>query len=135
MRSASPHVKLLLSTSREAINETPTDNKDNIVRERLLIVVALLGAAQLPFGMAQEPGVAVTTQKPAAQVDPSETDIKLIRAGSEVFVTAFNKHDAKAVAALWTEDGEYIDDTGRTIAGRDAIEKDYAAFFAEQPER
>ena len=53
--------------------------------------------------------------------------------GSEAFVAAFNKHDAKGVAALWTEDGEYIDDSGRVITGRDAIEQDYAAFFTENP--
>ena len=75
----------------------------------------------------------MAAQKSGARVDPSEADLKLIRAGSEVFVAAFNKHDAKAVAALWTEDGEYIDDTGHTIAGREAIEKDYAEFFAANP--
>ena len=100
----------------------------------LLTMVALLGAVQLPSGIAQEPAVAVATQKPDARIDPSETDIELIRAGSEVFVAAFNKHDAEAVAALWTEDGEYIDDTGRTIAGRDAIAKDYSEFFTTNPD-
>ena len=34
---------------------------------------------------------------------------------------------------LWTEDGEYIDDTGRHFVGRDAIEKGYAEFFAANP--
>ena len=45
----------------------------------------------------------------------------------------FDQGDAKAVAGLWTETGEYIDDAGRTLSGRDAIEKEYAAFFAENP--
>ncbi len=48
-------------------------------------------------------------------------------------MAAFNKGDAKAIAALWTEDGEYIDDTGRSFVGRDAIEKGYAEFFAANP--
>jgi uncharacterized protein (TIGR02246 family) len=48
-------------------------------------------------------------------------------------VSAFNQGDAKAIAALWTEDGEYIDDRGRRFAGRDAIEKGYAEFFTENP--
>jgi hypothetical protein len=87
-----------------------------------LIVVALLGAVHLPVGIAQEPGVAVAAQQSNAGIDPSDADIKLIRAGSEVFVAAFNKHDARAVAGLWTDDGEYIDDSGRRFAGRQAID-------------
>ncbi len=106
------------------------------MKERLLIaiVVALLGIVHSSLSNAQDPVSAPTNLKPAAQPDPAAADIGLIRAGSESFVDAFNKHDAQAVAALWTEQGEYVDDTGRTIAGRDAIEKDYAAFFAENPD-
>jgi uncharacterized protein (TIGR02246 family) len=97
-------------------------------------MVALLGAVHLPSGMAQEPSAAVETQKSDARVDPSEADIKLIRAGSDEFIAAFNQHDATAVAGLWTEDGEYIDDSGRRFAGRKAIEEGYAKFFADQPD-
>jgi uncharacterized protein (TIGR02246 family) len=46
-------------------------------------------------------------------------------------VAAFNGHDAKAVAALWTEDGDYVDEAGNVFAGRDAIEKEYAQFFKD----
>jgi uncharacterized protein (TIGR02246 family) len=103
-------------------------------RLSIVMVVALLGAVHSSFSIAQEPVTAPTDPKPAAQPDPAAADISLIRAGSEAFVAAFNKHDAQAVAAFWTEQGEYVDDTGRTIAGRDAIEKDYAAFFTENPD-
>jgi len=44
-------------------------------------------------------------------------------------IAAFNKGDAKAVAALWTEDGDYTDEAGRTFKGREAIEKEFAAQF------
>ena len=37
------------------------------------------------------------------------------------------------MASLWTKDGEYIDEAGHKFEGRDAIEKEYAAFFAAQP--
>ena len=76
-----------------------------------------------------------TDQKSETPSEPFPADVAAIRAGSEAFVAAFNKHDAKGVAALWTKDGEYIDDSGRAITGRDAIEQDYAAFFTENPER
>jgi uncharacterized protein (TIGR02246 family) len=50
---------------------------------------------------------------------------------AEAFVEAFHKGDAKALAAFWTADGDYTDQTGKQIKGRDAIEKLFAAFFAE----
>ncbi len=116
-----------------------TNNQDNIVKHRLLtvIVVALLGAVHAPVSFAQkpaeEPPSVPTADKSATPSDPSAAEKAAIRAGSEAFVAAFNQQDAKSIAALWTEDGEYIDDSGRTIAGRDAIEQDYARFFAENP--
>lgn len=72
-------------------------------------------------------------KKAPAELGESARDLAAIRAGSEAFVAAFNKRDAKAVAAMWTEDGEYVDDTGRTFAGRAAIEKGYAELFAGSP--
>ena len=47
--------------------------------------------------------------------------------------TAFDRGDAAAIAALWTVDGEYLDGTGTRFVGRDAIERQYARFFAEHP--
>lgn len=46
------------------------------------------------------------------------------------FLAAFNKGDAKAVAAFWTTTGEYIDQTGRKHQGRAELEKLYAKAFA-----
>jgi uncharacterized protein (TIGR02246 family) len=50
---------------------------------------------------------------------------------AEAFVEAFHKGDAKAVAGFWTKDGDYTDQTGHTSKGRDAIEKVFTEFFAE----
>jgi uncharacterized protein (TIGR02246 family) len=50
---------------------------------------------------------------------------------AEAFVAAFHKGDAKAVAAFWTKDGDYTDQSGHTFKGRDAIEKLFTEFFAE----
>jgi uncharacterized protein (TIGR02246 family) len=46
------------------------------------------------------------------------------------FIAAFEKGDAKAVAAFWTENADYTDETGREFKGRAAIEKMYEKFFA-----
>ncbi len=50
---------------------------------------------------------------------------------AEGFVAAFHKGDAKALAAFWTPDGDYTDQMGRKFKGREAIEKAFTGFFAE----
>jgi uncharacterized protein (TIGR02246 family) len=60
-------------------------------------------------------------------------DANLIRQSSEAFSKAFDKGDAKAVAALWTEDGQLVDEAGKAFNGRPAIEAVYAKFFQEHP--
>jgi len=97
-------------------------------------VVALLTLIWgVGLGLAQENEAKSPEQEKAAQRRESSPELDAIRAGSEAFVVAFNKADAKAVAALWTEDGQYSDDMGRVFAGRKAIETAYAEFFAKNP--
>ena len=67
-------------------------------------------------------------QEVKAQADLAQGNGKRAQA----FVDAFNKGDAKAVAAFWTPDGDYIDEVGKQIKGRAAIEKLYEKVFAEQ---
>ena len=73
--------------------------------------------------------------KLAAQsaVERGPDDLAVIRQSSRDFVAAFNKGNAKAVAALWMEEGDLVDDSGQRFTGRAAIEKEYAAFFAARP--
>jgi len=70
-------------------------------------------------------------QEAAAKESP---ELAAVRAECEAFTEAFNKADAKAVAALWTREGEYIDEAGERFAGRDEIEKVYAEYFAGNPQ-
>lgn len=86
-------------------------------------------ARQLP---AQQPPRG-NVPKPAATADPRARELATLRQSAQLFAEAFNRADAKAVAALWTKDGEYIDEAGKRFAGRDAVEKEYARFFAENP--
>jgi uncharacterized protein (TIGR02246 family) len=101
---------------------------------RYYIAVAMLGMLfQLGLGNAR----AQESEKPPAS-DPSarehSTDLEAIRAQGRVFVDAFNKGDAKALAALWTEDATFTDEDGHTYTGREAIEKGYARYFADNPD-
>lgn len=70
-------------------------------------------------------------QPPKGGGNPAEEAALLKRA--EAFVEAFQKGDAKAVAGFWTPDGDYTDQTGRKLAGREAIEKTFAGLFADNP--
>jgi uncharacterized protein (TIGR02246 family) len=63
----------------------------------------------------------------------SDADRQAIHQSARAFVKAFNDGDATAVAALWTEQAEYIHDGGAILRGRLAIEKSYAELFKSQP--
>jgi len=47
---------------------------------------------------------------------------------------SFESRDAKQLAQLWTVDGEYENDRGVAVHGREALEKGFATLFAETPE-
>ncbi len=76
-------------------------------------------------------GSAKVANETAAGKPSNAADEKAIRATAEAFVAAFNAGDAKAVAALWAVDAEYTDESGRTLQGRAAIEKEYADLFKQ----
>jgi uncharacterized protein (TIGR02246 family) len=59
----------------------------------------------------------------------SAADEAAIKKIQDTRVAAWNKHDAKAVAATFAEDADRVTAT-QTASGRAAIEKDYAANFA-----
>jgi uncharacterized protein (TIGR02246 family) len=61
-------------------------------------------------------------------------DESTIRGNVEAFVKAYNAHDAKTVAGLFSPDAQVIDEDGETTQGRDAIEKRVAGTFAESPQ-
>jgi uncharacterized protein (TIGR02246 family) len=96
-----------------------------------IVLVVCLAA----FGVAQDTPPASPKSKPASKSPASESsgDLAAIRGASQAFVAAFDRADAKAIAALWTEDGDYTDESGTKFSGREAIEKEYAKFFAANP--
>ncbi len=69
-------------------------------------------------------------KQPAAGPD-NQDDLAAIRQSADEFVKAFNNQKPQALAALWTEDGDYIDESGRVFVGRKAIAQEYAQFFKE----
>lgn len=65
---------------------------------------------------------------------PREVNDKPIRAAAAAFVKAYNDHDAKVIAALFTADGEIVDEAGDARQGRGEIEAVFGAIFDEYPE-
>ena len=98
-------------------------------RESLVMIGAVLllsaGTVSTGCGQAPQPG-ANATAAPSA-------DEQAIRKSGVDFSNAYAKGDAKAVAALWTEQGEMQDESGEVIRGRAAIEKAFADVFKDHP--
>jgi uncharacterized protein (TIGR02246 family) len=87
--------------------------------------IALTGQAQ-PKPKADEP-------KSAPAVKNRDNDVAAIQKTALAFADAFNKKDAKAIAALWTELGENEEADGETAVGQAEIEKTFAAYFKDSP--
>jgi uncharacterized protein (TIGR02246 family) len=67
----------------------------------------------------------------ARQVQGDPKDVAAIQKAGEAFIETFDKGDAKSLAAFWVEDGDFTDQTGRTLKGRAALEKAFQQAFAE----
>src|SRR5262245_22932391 len=93
-----------------------------------LVVATALGGLSAGDKPAREGKKAV-----AAEDKGREADIAANRKSSRDYATAFEKGDAKAVAAFWTEQGEYHHPSGGVLRGRAAIEEAATAFFKAKP--
>jgi uncharacterized protein (TIGR02246 family) len=91
------------------------------MKKRRFLILLMLA---LTAGLIAEPGVSQQSKGDAADKDA-------IAQNAEAFIEAFGKGDAKTLAAFWTPDGDYTDQTGRQLKGREAIEKAFQSFFAE----
>ncbi|MHB8897725.1 MAG: YybH family protein [Thermoguttaceae bacterium] len=74
-------------------------------------------------------GLAAGAAEPAPQRSPEEN---AVRAAVELYVAAFNRGDAKALAALWSPEAVYTNPiTAQQVVGRAEIEKQFAGIFAD----
>jgi uncharacterized protein (TIGR02246 family) len=55
---------------------------------------------------------------------------KALKKRAEEFIAAFNSGDAKALAGFWTADGDYVDQAGHALHGRQAIQEAFEKQFA-----
>lgn len=61
-------------------------------------------------------------------------DEEAIRQADEAFVNAYEQGDANSIAALFTVDAEYVDESGKVFQGREAIVQSLTEYFAENPD-
>lgn len=89
----------------------------------LFVAVACLGLLPLGVHLAHP---AQAGEGGDAKKTEDETTIRKL---SDDFARALSGGDAKQVAALFTDQGEYVSDDGTVIRGKPAIEKAYKAFL------
>lgn len=75
--------------------------------------------------------VAVTARGGETAPPGGNPEEAAIRAAVESYVAAYNRGDAAAVAAHWSDSGEWIDPSGQRFQGREAIQREMAATLAE----
>ena len=100
---------------------------------RILIAIAAIGC--LAALVAQTVQSRPEPTKPAQPAADHSADEAVIRANVGRFMKAYNAHDAKAVAALFTPDGQIEDKEGDIADGRVAIEREFARLFADSPHK
>lgn len=100
-----------------------------------LLAAVVASGALCGVGTPQEsprggsPGAAAVAKAAAARSE----DESGVRDAIDAFARAFAKGDAKAIAGLFTEDGEAIDAEGEAIQGRAALERHYESRIAGGP--
>jgi uncharacterized protein (TIGR02246 family) len=102
-------------------------NFKNSMWFRTCLALALFFCVSLVFVQAQDS---------AEKKDESEQQAaeSAIRENVERFVTAYNAHDAKAIAELFLPQAQVVDENDNTIHGRADIENLFSGVFEEQPQ-
>jgi uncharacterized protein (TIGR02246 family) len=75
----------------------------------------------------------VVAAKPNTGKPAEDPDEKAIRASAEAFTKLYNAHDVKGLAALFAPKAEMIDENDNIVKGREAIEKEFAKVFKDDP--
>jgi len=107
-------------------------------RKLIMLSVAAIALLLSTFSLCNRSGREAHAQggdvaaKQPGKSKGQDADRDAISKAGRTFAAAFESGDAKAVAAHWTENGEYVADDGTVLRGRTAIEDDYADLFAKR---
>ena len=92
------------------------------MRSRIFILVALAVTAGMIYTFAS------AQNRPALPVAHDEQGIQK---ATQMYTDAFNKGDLDGILAAWAPDAEYIDETGKSAKGREAIGEYLKAILKE----
>ncbi len=81
------------------------------------------------FMTAQDKSVKEVKEAKDIKEDKRKADRAAIEKLTTEMTQAFDKRDAAAIAAHWTEEGEFIRNDGEPISGRAEIQQGYADYF------
>src|SRR3984893_16182340 len=110
------------------------------MKSRLILLLTVnLTLATIAF--AAEPGAApsaepMSSPQPASSpqvANSSSPEIQSVTQLDEDYEAAYNRGDANAVAAFYTNDAEYVDEGGNVVSGRGDIEKLLVEEFTTNP--
>lgn len=105
-----------------------TGNRRSMIVSTALAAVVAAAGFLYPLPAQDKPAAGSKGQDP-----PEPAEVAAVRKTAAAFARAFNAGDARAVAAFWTKDGEFIGADGQPVRGRDEIEKGYVEFFKKNP--
>jgi uncharacterized protein (TIGR02246 family) len=98
-------------------------------RSIVLVSLAAVSVGSLGFFAPEGCAKAKVTSAPAATTTVPVSRDAAIKAKLADLQNAVATGNSKAMAALWTDDGRYVDDDGNEYIGRTALEKNFAALF------
>lgn len=94
-----------------------------------------LSAPAWAQGEAKSKPTAAPAAAAAAPADAARAaDREAVAAVMQAFAKTFVTRDAQALSSHWTEEGEYENDAGVMVRGRDVLAKAFETFFAKTPE-
>jgi uncharacterized protein (TIGR02246 family) len=104
------------------------------MKSRITLLLTLnLTLAVIAF--AAEPSATPSPQPTSSPqvANGSSAEIQSITQLDKDYEAAYNRGDANAVAAFYTNDAEYVDEGGNVVSGRHDIEKLLAEEFTTKP--
>ena len=103
------------------------------MKNRITLLTLNLALAASVFA-AEPSATPLPEPKSSPQVASSPSgEIQSITELDRDYEAAYNRADANAVAAFYTNDAEYVDEEGTVVSGRDAIEKLLVEEFNTNP--
>lgn len=103
--------------------------------DRFLLSRAVRNAALIVTVVALGGFLDVTSTGAAdkGKMNDKDSDENAIRENIDSYVEAYNRGDAKAVTALWSDSGEWVGPSGERHEGKAEIEQGLRALFADAP--